>query len=82
MPQLRGRGRNHRLANLHANWRRYHEKRQRNLCALCGKPMGDDVTLDHIMPVTKGGEDSFENTQAAHEVCNWMKGNVPPKEGA
>jgi hypothetical protein len=44
--------------------------------------MGDDVTLDHIMPVTKGGEDSFENTQAAHEVCNWMKGNVPPKEGA
>lgn len=42
--------------------------------------MEDDVTLDHIIPLTKGGDDSFENTQAAHGVCNWMKGNVPPDE--
>jgi 5-methylcytosine-specific restriction endonuclease McrA len=60
----------------HQNWRRYHAKRQNGICALCHRPMGDDVTLDHIVPLAAGGADTFENTQAAHEGCNQAKGSA------
>ncbi len=77
--RVKGRNRAQRIANLHSNWRRYHAKRQRGLCAICGKPMpDDDVTLDHVIPLSKGGADTFKNTRATHKICNWMKGDVPP----
>lgn len=37
--------------------------------------MMGDVTLDHIVPLSKGGEDSYDNTQATHYRCNKKKGN-------
>ena len=47
--------------------------KQHGLCALCGKPMGSDITIDHIYPVHLGGGDEIENLQAVHAVCNSRK---------
>ncbi|WP_425566396.1 HNH endonuclease [Nonomuraea roseoviolacea] len=52
------------------------------LCQLCGDPVDREAdfphplypTLDHIVPLSKGGEHSRANTQLAHYRCNLMKG--------
>lgn len=41
-------------------------------CAYCGKH-GD--TIDHILPVSKGGKSTYENCVAACKRCNHRKGN-------
>lgn len=51
-------------------------------CGLCGKsvPMAVKVpeplapTIDHIVPISKGGDDTRANVQLAHFVCNSRKG--------
>ena len=54
-----------------------HLLRQSNVCALCGKPFAkmDDATVDHIIPLSKGGRDTPDNMQLAHNWCNQTKGN-------
>lgn len=46
-------------------------------CALCGKSIETmkDCTIDHIIPVSKGGLTTIENCQLAHRNCNLRKGN-------
>lgn len=46
-------------------------------CALCGEPIETmkDCTIDHIIPVSKGGLTTIENCQLAHRNCNLRKGN-------
>lgn len=48
-----------------------------NICALCGKPIEDmkECTIDHIIPVSKGGLTTVENCQLAHKKCNTIRGN-------
>jgi 5-methylcytosine-specific restriction endonuclease McrA len=43
-------------------------------CQYCGRK---DValTLDHVMPKSRGGEESWENLVAACKPCNTKKGN-------
>lgn len=41
-------------------------------CKLCGTIV--DLTLDHIIPVSKGGEDCLENLQVLCQSCNSKKG--------
>lgn len=44
------------------------------LCALCTQPIKfKHVTLDHIVPLSKGGLHSYENIQPAHGLCNHVK---------
>lgn len=54
-----------------------------NTCAICGRAVNFDLTfpnpwsatLDHIIPVAKGGDPaSIDNLQLAHLQCNRMKG--------
>jgi 5-methylcytosine-specific restriction endonuclease McrA len=33
------------------------------------------LTIDHVIPLSKGGEHSPLNVQAAHATCNYSKGN-------
>lgn len=48
-------------------------------CAVCGLPMTDgDKTLDHIIPLSKGGSNTAANLQLAHGACNTRKGNRLP----
>lgn len=52
-------------------------------CALCGKEISNtqELTLDHIIPRSRGGSDKLHNMQPAHKHCNELKGNkVSPDE--
>lgn len=43
------------------------------ICALCGEPGADSV--DHDVPVARGGSNHIDNLVPAHAVCNQRKGN-------
>jgi 5-methylcytosine-specific restriction endonuclease McrA len=56
-------------------------------CKLCNKPISKDAkhykgnpnlcgpSLDHIIPVSKGGSHTWSNVQLAHFMCNSLRGN-------
>lgn len=53
--------------------------RDSHSCQYCGC-VSDGLTLDHVVPRSRGGEDSWENIVAACVRCNVKKGNRTPKE--
>jgi len=52
------------------------------MCLLCFEPLRLDVkaphpltpSIDHIIPLSRGGAHSYANIQSAHLVCNVAKG--------
>ena len=48
-------------------------KLQRGKCACCGKPLGGDYHLDHIMPIALGGSNTDDNIQLLKQLCNRQK---------
>jgi 5-methylcytosine-specific restriction endonuclease McrA len=54
-------------------------RRDAHKCQYCGR---SDLTLtvDHVMPVSRGGEDSWENLVCACVRCNNGKGDRTPDE--
>lgn len=45
-------------------------------CAYCGVDLHKkDCTLDHVLPVSRGGKTTFENTVTSCGPCNANKGN-------
>jgi 5-methylcytosine-specific restriction endonuclease McrA len=55
-------------------------KGQADNCWWCGKPMGKDWTVDHVVPLAKGGTNWPENIVLAHKSCNSSKGTKTPGE--
>lgn len=53
-------------------------KRDHHTCQYCG--IKTDLTLDHVMPKSRGGRDSWENLVTACNRCNVRKGNRTPEE--
>ena len=50
-------------------------------CALCGKKIAfEEMTLDHVVPLGHGGEDSLDNIQGSCFACNQFKKNILPEE--
>lgn len=65
--------------------------RDKNVCALCGEPVDvndyhvtDDgafvahmkyPSVDHILPLNRGGTHTWDNVQLAHFMCNSIKGD-------
>ena len=64
--------------------------RDKGVCHICGRRCnwddcywenrvffaGNDYpSIDHVVPISKGGEHSWENIKLAHRVCNSVKGN-------
>ena len=49
-------------------------------CAICGKKITslDDLTVDHIVPLARGGKNVIENCQLAHKKCNEAKNDIMP----
>ena len=47
-------------------------------CQYCGSH--DRLTIDHVMPKSRGGRDTWENLVAACTPCNNRKGNRTPDE--
>ncbi len=55
--------------------------RDRQVCAYCGRRFGlDELTREHIRPVSRGGVDSWMNCITACRPCNGRKGNRLPEE--
>mgnify|MGYP003547143224 FL=1 len=54
-------------------------ERDTNTCQYC-KAKGDQLTIDHVIPRSRGGGDTWENLVAACVRCNVKKGNRTPKE--
>jgi 5-methylcytosine-specific restriction endonuclease McrA len=55
--------------------------RDRQVCAYCGGHyLFDDLTREHIRPVSRGGVDSWMNCITACRACNGRKGNRLPEE--
>ena len=58
-------------------------RRDGGICGICGKvinlnikaPHAESLSLDHVMPLTKGGKHTYLNAQIAHYGCNSRKGN-------
>lgn len=49
--------------------------RDGGMCKLCGLSVRkDEMTLDHIIPISKGGPHVSSNLQLAHRSCNSSKG--------
>jgi len=44
-------------------------------CQYCGKKLNKDSSIDHIIPKSKGGKSTFENTVASCIPCNCKKNN-------
>ncbi len=54
-------------------------RRDGHQCQYCGR--GDvTLTVDHVIPKSKGGNDSWENLVAACVSCNNRKGDRTPSE--
>lgn len=59
----------------HINKRKLWDQYQ-GLCGLCLRPVQlDRMTVDHIVPLAKGGLHEFANAQPAHGLCNHVKGS-------
>lgn len=51
-------------------------ERDRDLCGICRKPVpATDRTIDHIVPLSRGGLHELANVQLAHRACNSGRGN-------
>lgn len=48
-------------------------KLQCGKCACCGRLLGDDFHLDHIMPLALGGANADSNMQLLRATCNQQK---------
>lgn len=55
-------------------------KRDGFRCIYCGQLAGSKATIDHIIPRSAGGQDSWVNTACACMRCNQRKGNRTPEQ--
>ncbi|MEQ9105279.1 MAG: HNH endonuclease [Rhodothermales bacterium] len=53
-------------------------RRDRDTCQYCGSR--EKLTIDHVVPRSRGGKDTWENLVAACVPCNNRKGDRTPKE--
>lgn len=52
--------------------------RDKHTCAYCNAK--ENLTIDHILPSSRGGQDIWENMISCCERCNLKKGNKTPEE--
>lgn len=61
--------------------RRNLHRRDGNSCQYCGHSVrASDMTVDHVVPRSQGGQNSWENCVIACRRCNSAKGNKRLKE--
>ena len=55
--------------------------RDNNACQYCSKKMqSSDLTMDHVLPKSRGGENTWTNLVTCCEKCNQKKRNRTPEE--
>lgn len=69
----------HPITEPHVKLRIY--EKQGGRCAYCGqKRKLKTMTVDHIIPLSKGGTDEESNLRCACKMCNYFKGSALPLE--
>jgi 5-methylcytosine-specific restriction endonuclease McrA len=53
--------------------------RDKFTCQYCGAK--EELTFDHVLPRSRGGQTRWDNVVAACAPCNLAKGNMMPKKG-
>lgn len=57
------------------------KRRDRNTCCYCGEVFAPRyLTVDHILPLSRGGSDSWLGCAASCGPCNWRKADRTPDE--
>jgi 5-methylcytosine-specific restriction endonuclease McrA len=55
--------------------------RDHSTCQYCGRQYPpSELTLDHVLPRSRGGESAWDNLVACCKRCNHKKGNRTPEE--
>lgn len=81
-------------SRMRQRWRRRHHFGQKGLCYFCKhdlilfekvtekvrKKHYSYATIDHLIPLARGGKDNFENTAVVCHPCNFLKGNMTATE--
>lgn len=68
----------HRVQNVN---RKHIYLRDKYTCQYCYKKFASaDLTLDHIMPQSRGGKSTYSNLTTACKKCNHMKADRTPEE--
>jgi hypothetical protein len=52
-------------------------ERDGTLCFFCNKELGDDITLEHLLALSRGGRNLLPNMVLMHEKCNNRLSNLP-----
>jgi 5-methylcytosine-specific restriction endonuclease McrA len=56
-------------------------KRDRYTCQYCGEqPGGEELTIDHVVPRSQGGQSTWDNCVLACVACNKRKADRTPQE--
>ena len=56
-------------------------RRDDHRCLYCGGQFSrGELTRDHVLPISRGGSDRWENVVAACKRCNWLKDCQTPEE--
>jgi hypothetical protein len=56
-------------------------RRDGNMCLYCGERFATrELTRDHVVPVSRGGKDVWQNVVTACRSCNHRKGNWTVRE--
>lgn len=58
--------------------------RDGGICWLCGKACDIEAdpnsnnypSIDHVVPISLGGKDEWQNIKLAHRICNSLRGNA------
>jgi 5-methylcytosine-specific restriction endonuclease McrA len=56
------------------------DQRQKNRCYYCHKKMGNQRTIEHIIPLSRGGSNDISNIVLACRYCNISKNAKLPHE--
>lgn len=51
-------------------------KRDGDRCFLCRQALGEDITVEHLVPRTAGGPNHMANKALAHQACNLRMGHL------
>jgi len=55
-------------------------ERDNHACVNCGRTT--NLHIDHIIPISRGGQNILSNMQTLCETCNYIKANYMPDEAA